>query len=95
MIFMAFTTAVTEEILFRGFAFTRLKRLISNSWYILPITLISFLLIHGQPESIGRSLNYILAGSVFGISFILFKLRKLEILIVIHFLINASLVLAP
>ncbi|MBN8431404.1 CPBP family intramembrane metalloprotease [Microbulbifer salipaludis] len=95
MIVMAITTGVTEEVLFRGFAFTRLKRLINNPWLILPITLVSFLLIHGQPDNLGRSLHYIIGGCAFGISFILFKLKRLELLIVVHFFINASLALAP
>ena len=95
VILMAFTTGFTEEVLFRGFAFTRLKRIVKNSYFILFITIVSFLLIHGQPESIGRSLNYIIAGAVFGIAFITFKFKRLEALILVHFLINASLVIAP
>lgn len=94
MIFMAFTAAVAEEVLFRGFAFTRLKRWIANPWYILPITLISFALIH-HPDSLVDWLNYLFAGCAFGIVFILLKLKRLEILILIHFLIDAGLVIAP
>ena len=95
MVVMAFTTGFTEEVLFRGFAFTRLQRLVRNSYVVLTITIISFWLIHGQPESVGRSLNYIISGAVFGGMFILLKYRRLEFLVLIHFLINASLVIAP
>ena len=42
MVVMAFTTGFTEEVLFRGFAFTRLQRLVRNSYIILTITIISF-----------------------------------------------------
>ncbi|RXJ72210.1 hypothetical protein CS022_16795 [Veronia nyctiphanis] len=95
MIVMALTTGITEEVLFRGFAFTRLKRVIDNPWFILPITLVSFLLIHGQPDNLGRSLYYIVGGCAFGIPFILMKMKRLEFLIVTHFFINVSLVLVP
>ncbi len=95
VLFMAFTAGVTEEVIFRGFALTRLKIWISNPWFILPITLVSFLLIHGQPEDLGRSINYVIAGCAFGIPFILLGLKRLDILILIHFLIDASMVIAP
>ena len=94
MIFTAVTAGVTEEVIFRGFAFNRLKRWIPNPWVILPITLVSFSLIHA-PDSVGDWINYTVAGCVFGIPFILMKLRRLEILILIHFLIDAGLVIAP
>ena len=95
MVVMALTTGFTEEVLFRGFAFTRLQRLVRNSYVVLTITIISFWLIHGQPESVDRSLNYIISGAVFGGMFIMLKYRRLEFLVLIHFLINASLVIAP
>jgi uncharacterized protein len=94
-IFISFTAAVTEEVLFRGFAFTRLKRWIPNPWFILPITLISFLLIHGEPENINRVLFYIVGGCAFAIPFILMGLKRLEIIILVHFIIDVSTVLAP
>lgn len=95
MIILAFTAAVTEEVIFRGFALTRLKRWIPNPWIILPITVISFIFIHGEFRSLGQTLNYTFAGLAFGIPFILMKLKRLEIVILIHFLIDASLVFVP
>ncbi|MFL2840507.1 MAG: lysostaphin resistance A-like protein [Pseudohongiellaceae bacterium] len=94
-IFISFTAAFTEEVLFRGYAFTRLKRWIPNPWFILPITLVSFLLIHGEPESLNRVLFYILGGCAFGIPFILMGLKRLEIIILVHFIIDVSTVFAP
>lgn len=47
------TAALTEEILFRGFALTRLNRILPSPWLALPITVISFLYIHGTPRSLG------------------------------------------
>jgi len=95
MILMALTAAITEEVIFRGFALTRLKRWIPNPWFILPITVISFIFIHGEMRSVGQTLNYATAALAFSIPFILMKLKRLEIVILIHFLINASLVLVP
>jgi membrane protease YdiL (CAAX protease family) len=95
MIAIALTAAVTEEVIFRGFALTRLKRWIPSVWLILAITAVPFVFIHGEPRSIAQTLNYLVAGLAFGIPFILMKLRRLEIVILIHFLIDASLVLAP
>jgi membrane protease YdiL (CAAX protease family) len=95
IILLALTAAVAEEVIFRGFALTRLKRFIPNPWIILPITVISFLFIHGEVRSLGQALNYIIAGLAFGIPFILMGLKRLEILILIHFLINSSLVFVP
>jgi membrane protease YdiL (CAAX protease family) len=95
IIVIAFTAAITEEVIFRGFAITRLNRYIPNPWFILPIIAISFVFIHGEFRSLGQTLNYTIFSFVFGIGFILNKFKRLEILITIHFLINASLVFIP
>jgi len=95
IIVIAFTAAITEEVIFRGFAITRLKRCIPNPWFILPIIAISFVFIHGEYRSLGQTLNYAIFSFVFGIGFILNRFKRLEILITIHFLINASLVFIP
>jgi membrane protease YdiL (CAAX protease family) len=92
---LAFTAAITEEVIFRGFALTRLKRIIPNPWFMLPIIAISFVFIHGEIRSVGQTLNYIVFSLVFGAAFILMNVRRLEILITIHFVINASLVFVP
>jgi hypothetical protein len=95
LIFGAVTAGVTEEVLFRGFAFTRLGRVIRNPWLVLPITVVAFLFIHGTPRDVEGLITYTAAGLAFGVPFILMKLRRLEILILIHFLIDGSMVLAP
>jgi membrane protease YdiL (CAAX protease family) len=95
IIVLAFTAAITEEVIFRGFALTRLKKCIPNAWLILPIIAISFVFIHGEVRSLGQFLNYTIFSFVFGITFILKGFKRLEILITIHFLINASLVFVP
>ena len=95
VIFGAVTAGVTEEVLFRGFAFTRLSRVIRNPWLILPITVIAFLFMHGTPRDLGGLITYTAAGLAFGIPFILMNLRRLEILVFVHFAIDAGMVMAP
>ncbi|PCJ49587.1 MAG: hypothetical protein COA74_05375 [Gammaproteobacteria bacterium] len=95
IIVIAFTVAITEEVIFRGFALTRLKRIIPNPWFILPIIAVSFVFIHGEIRSLGLTLNYLIFSLAFGSFFILKGFKRLEILILIHFLINASLVFVP
>jgi membrane protease YdiL (CAAX protease family) len=91
---LALTAAITEEVIFRGFALTRLTRIIPNPWFILPIIAISFVFIHGEIRSLGATLNYVLFSLIFGAGFILKGFKRLELLILIHFSINASLVFA-
>ena len=95
VIFGAFTAAFTEEIIFRGFAITRLTKFFKTPWIPLTISTISFIFIHGTPKSYEMGANYLFAGLAFGLPFIFMKMRRLEILILIHFLIDASLVFAP
>lgn len=95
VIWGAVTAGVTEEVLFRGFALTRLTRVVRSPWLALPITVAAFIFIHGTPRDIGSLVTYGAAGLAFGVPFILMKMKRLEILIAIHFLIDAGMVLAP
>ena len=94
LILGAATAGITEEVLFRGFALHQLKRWM-NPWLALPITVLAFILIHGEPRSLGQVLNYTLAGLAFGVPFLLMRLQRLERIILVHFLIDVTLVLAP
>jgi len=95
MILVAVTAGVTEEVLFRGFALTRLAGLLGSAWLGLPVAVVSFVFIHGVPQSTGQAISYVLAGLAFGVPFLLMRCRRLEWLILIHFLIDAALVFAP
>ena len=57
--------------------------------------MVAFLFIRGTPRDVEGLTTYTAAGLAFGVPFILMKLRRLEIPILIHFLIDASMVLAP
>lgn len=91
----AATAAITEEVLFRGFALTRLTRVMRSPWLALPITVVAFIFIHGTPRDPGALVAYAAAGLAFGVPFILMKMRRLEVLVAIHFLIDAGMVFAP
>jgi len=57
--------------------------------------MIAFLFLHGAPRGWFWAANYLQAGAVFGIAFILLKLRRLEWLVLAHFLADAVFVLTP
>lgn len=96
MIFFAVATApVVEETLYRGFAITRLNRVLPSVWLALPISTASFFFIHGTPSDPGRIASLLLAGTCFGAVFIVLRCRRLEWLMVVHALVNAGVVLIP
>lgn len=90
----AFVVGVTEEVLFRGFALTRLTRVMPVAAAVALSTL-SFVFIHGTPRSAEGVFSYVAASLMFAVPFIWMNFRRLEWLILIHFLVDASLVLAP
>ncbi|HIG46976.1 MAG TPA: CPBP family intramembrane metalloprotease [candidate division Zixibacteria bacterium] len=59
-----------REVIFRGYALTRLKRCIPIVWLILSIIAISFVFIHGEVRSLGQFSNYAIFSFVFGTGFI-------------------------
>ncbi len=95
IILVAITAGLTEEVIFRGFAFTRLRRWIRSPWVILALTVVSFLFIHGVPRNLGILAIYVSSGLAFGLSFMSLKYSRLHLLVLIHFLIDASMVFAP
>ena len=57
--------------------------------------MIAFLFLHGPLRGWFLTANYLQAGAIFGIAFILLKLRRLEWLVLAHFLVDAVFVLTP
>ncbi len=90
IILTSLTAGITEEVIFRGFGITRLTRLVRSPWIAMILTTISFIYIHGTRSPI----PYAIAGLAFGVPFVLMRCRRLEILILIHFLIDAGMVLS-
>ena len=82
------TAGVVEEIIFRGFALTRLGRLLGSPWLALPFSSVAFIFLHGMPPSLAVAANFAAVGLVFGSAFIIMKCRRLEILIILHAAVN-------
>jgi membrane protease YdiL (CAAX protease family) len=94
MILVAASAGICEEVSYRGLPFSRLTPLVGK-WLVLPITMVSFLFVHGTPDSIQLAINYLLVGFLFGGAFLVLECRRLELLVFIHFAIDAGMVLAP
>lgn len=92
---MAITAGVTEELLYRGYALTRLRRLVG-----LPLAFIlsvaGFALMHGPSAFIPEFLAlYVVSGVIFAGLFLWFKMRRLELFIVGHAALDLLLVASP
>ena len=89
------TAGVVEETLFRGFALTRLGRLLGSPWLALPVTMVAFVFLHGSPPNLAIALNFAVVGAVFGVVFILMRCRRLEVLILVHAAVNVLYIFLP
>ena len=90
-IIMGLVAGLAEEIVYRGFA---IKALISNhinKWLAVIIAVIPFIFQHGL-KSIDQFFWFLSWGLLFGLLFIL--LKKLNILIIIHWLVILSAMVA-
>ncbi len=91
---MSLTAAFCEETMYRGFALTRLRRLLGSSWLAILVATFAFAYFHG-----GFGQGAVLFGVRFGLGLafagIYLWRKSLWPAIFLHFLIDASLVLAP
>jgi len=94
VIVAAAAVAISEEIILRGFALNELNRRMAWPLAVLASG-ISFVFIHGTPRSVEFFATYFMASLFFAIPFVAMKYRRLELLVLIHFLIDASLAIAP
>jgi len=83
MVAAALSAGVCEEVAYRAFSITRLSRVLRSPWLALPITVVAFVFIQGDPDNWGVVFNYVGAGLAFGVSFILLGLRRLEVLVAV------------
>ncbi len=92
---MAVTAGFVEEIVFRGYAITRLRRFVGLP-AAMAISIAAFALMHGPSAFIPQfAALYLFSGSLFAGLFILMKSRRLEILIIVHIALDMLLVSAP
>ncbi len=80
--------SIVEEVVFRGYALTRLTSIFGSPWPGLLISVTSWVFIHRVPDSMAEAIAFSIAGLAFGGTFIYFKQRRLELLICFHALIN-------
>lgn len=90
---VAFSTGFCEELVFRGYAITKLKQAGLNQWVALILAGLAFVAMHGLNGIEGRFLFLFLGAIAFGLLFIATK--RLMPGIVIHLLINLSAAAAP
>ena len=90
-IFMGLFAGLAEEIVYRGFAIKALTSNKINKWIAVFIAAIPFVFQHGL-KSIDQFWWFLIWGIVFGIIYL--KLRKLTWIIVIHWLVILSAMLA-
>jgi membrane protease YdiL (CAAX protease family) len=90
----AASAALCEEVCYRGLPLALLARSTRAAWLMLPVTVVSFVFVHGS-YGITQPTRYIVFGILFGGAFILLRRRKLEWLIIIHGIIDGVAILAP
>ena len=94
-ILMAVTAGFVEELLYRGYAITRLRNLVGLPAAMF-IAIASFALMHGpsafEPQFLGL---YVVSGAIFTFLFVAMKCRRLEALIIFHAVTDMMLLAAP
>lgn len=91
---LSVTAGVVEEVIFRGFTFALLVRLMGTVWLALPVSALLFTFLHGWPPNAMAFWSYFGTGMVFGLVYIALRQRRLEYLIMFHTLYDAFLVWA-
>lgn len=88
---MGLVAGLAEEIVYRGFAIKALESNTINRWIAIVMASIPFIFQHGL-KSIDQFWWFLTWGLVFGILFVL--LKKLTLIIIIHWLVILSAMLA-
>ena len=92
---MALTAGFVEELVYRGYAITRLRRLVGLP-VAFALALASFALIHGPSAFVAPSLTlYLVSGTIFTLLFLRWRCARLEQLIVVHAALDLLLVALP
>jgi len=92
---MAITAGFAEEVIFRGYALTRLRRFVGAPLAVA-IGVASFALMHGPSAFIPQfAALYIVSGLLFSAAFLILKSRRLEMLIIAHAALDLVLIAAP
>ena len=90
----AVSAGICEEICYRGLPLRMFAGSTARAWLMLPVTMVSFVFIHGRFGA-SRPLYYLMSGFLDGGIFILLGRRRLEWLITAHVLYDSLLILSP
>lgn len=90
-VIVSITAGICEEIVFRGVGITVIKKLTRSGLVAVLVTSVCFVFIHGPFLGWMWFSQYMSVGIAFGLGFLLPKRSRLEILILIHFTVDASL----
>ncbi len=87
-VILSITAGICEEVIFRGYGISVLERLLKNKKMALILSSLSFMSLHGLASVPWPFLvQYFIIGLILGL--IYQKYRRLEILIIIHFSLDA------
>jgi hypothetical protein len=92
--FASVSAGICEETCYRGLPLRGVADSVSAAIWVLPVTIVSFVFIHGW-FGLQHFGIYASIGLAFGAGFILLGCRRLEYLIVVHALIDAACIVAP
>jgi membrane protease YdiL (CAAX protease family) len=85
-IFVALTAGVTEELIFRGYVFTRLMQIWKNPVIAIIVSSLLFSAMHYKYHSVHELIFAFLIGVIF--SFYYLKYQNIKAIMVVHFLID-------
>jgi hypothetical protein len=88
------SAGICEEAGYAGLPLRLFARSTAQAWLVLPVTMVSFIFIHGRFGA-SRPLYYLICGFLDGGVFILLGRRRLEWLITAHVLYDSLLILSP
>ncbi len=92
-ILLSITAGICEEVIFRGYGISVLERLFKNKYFALVISSLAFMSLHGVASvPMAFLLQYFIIGLILGA--IYQRYRRLEILIIIHFILDALVAVA-
>ncbi len=86
LLFTCITAAVTEELLFRGYLLSRIKKIFNSNWIAVFVSALLFGLAHFAYGDINRMFFPFIIGLIFGAYYV--KYRNIAVLIICHFIMD-------
>jgi len=86
MVFSAFTAGVTEELIFRGYIYTRLSLLFKKDYWAIILSALVFSAVHLPYKSLQENIYTFLIGVICAVYYQ--KYRDIKVIITLHFFID-------